>query len=168
MAEENIPWRMDNDGEIAYKGSEAFESTVHIATSQLAKAGRKTAKDEMHKALGGLSKRPHPDLTGAVHHAMAALECVASDVCGEKGETLGQIVKRHPNKFPPPIGEAVSKLYGFASDKGRHITEGGEPDLKEAELIVGIAATVATYLSRSFVSETPPKSATATKKTGHR
>ena len=48
-----------------------------------------------------------------------------------------------------PMGEAVSKLYGFASEKGRHIKEGGEPAQKEAEFVVGIAATVATYLIRS-------------------
>lgn len=146
---ENTLWKMNYDGEIVYKGSEPFEYVVYDATSTLHKARRKTAKDEMHKAIDDLSKRPRPDLTGAVHHAMAALECVAADVCGEKGGTLGQIVKRHPDKFPPPVGEAVSKLYGFASDKGRHITEGGEPDLKEVELIVGIAATVASYLSRA-------------------
>jgi hypothetical protein len=79
---------------------------------------------------------------------MAALECVATDVCGEEGKTLGQVIKKHPDKFPAPLDDAVGKLHGFASNKGRHITEGGEPNLKEVELIVGIAATVATYLSR--------------------
>ncbi len=76
---------------------------------------------------------------------MAGLECVANHVCGEGGETLGQLVKNHPDKFPPPLGDAVSKLYGFASGRGRHIAEGGEPDIKEVELIVSVAAAVATY-----------------------
>jgi hypothetical protein len=49
--------------------------------------------NEIHKALENLSKRPVPDLTGAVQHAMAALECVANDVCGENGETLGKVVR---------------------------------------------------------------------------
>jgi len=146
FAEYNIPYRMFG-GEIVYRGSESFESTVAIAKSVLAARGRKTAKDEIHKSLEDLSRHP-PDLTGAVHHAMAALECVAKEVCGEESGTLGQVIKKHPDKFPAPVGDAVSKLYGFASAKGRHITEGGEPDPKEVELIVGIAATVATYLSR--------------------
>jgi hypothetical protein len=146
FAEHNIPYRMFG-GETVYKGSESFESTVSAAMSALAARGSKTAKDEIHKSLEDLSRHP-PDLTGAVHHAMAALECVANAVCGEEGETLGQVIKKHPDKFPPPLGDAVSKLYGFASEKGRHITEGREPDPKEVELIVGIAATVATYLSR--------------------
>jgi hypothetical protein len=107
------------------------DAYVHIATSQLAKAGRKTAKDEMHKALGDLSKRPHPDLTGAVHHAMAALECVASDVCGEKGETLGQIVKRHPNRFPPPIGRQSANCMGLLLTSGEY----GVDDDSDLELL---------------------------------
>lgn len=148
FSKENIPYQFDREGEIVYKGSEAFEVAVATAESVLAATGRSTARDEIHKALKALSNRPVPDLTGAVQHAVAGLECVANDVCGESGETLGQIVKKHPDKFPAPLGEAVSKLYGFASQKGRHILEGAEPDLKEAELVVGIAATVATYLSR--------------------
>lgn len=148
LEHESIGWKM-KDGLLEYRGSESFERTVETAESALDVAGRTTAKEEIHKALEDLSRRPSPDLTGAVHHAMGALECVAADVCGEQGETLGQIVKRHPDKFPPPLGEAVGKLYGFASEKGRHIKEGGEPAQKEAELIVGIAATVATYLIRS-------------------
>jgi hypothetical protein len=145
----NSPWRMEfYNGAVSYKGSEPFEISVKAAQSALLAAGRKTAAAEIQKALQDLSQRPHPDLTGAVQHAMAALECVAADVCGEKGETLGQIVKRHPDRFPPPIGSAVAMLYGFASEKGRHISKGGEPNLKEVELIVGIAATVSTYLNR--------------------
>ena len=148
LSKENMHYRMNSDGVFLYKGSEAFEVAVATAESVLAASGRNTAKDEIHKALKALSHRPKPDLPGAIHHAMTGLECAANDVCGETGETLGQIVKRHPDKFPAPLGEGISKLYGFASQKGRHISEGGEPDLKEAELVVGIAATVATYLSR--------------------
>jgi len=148
FSEQNICYRINNQGEIIYKGSEAFEVAVAGAESALAATGRNTARDEIHKALEDLSRRPKPDLTGAVHHAMAALECVAADVCGESGQTLGQVAKKHTDKFPPPLGEAVGKLYGFASERGRHITEGGEPDIKDVELVVGIAATVATYLSR--------------------
>jgi hypothetical protein len=69
-------------------------------------------------------------------------------VCGESGDTLGQIVKKHPDYFPAPLGEAASKFYGFASERGRHVTEGKIPEHKEVELIVGIAASGATYLSR--------------------
>jgi hypothetical protein len=147
LLEQNVSYRMNPDGQIIYRGPESFESIVAVAKSALNAAGKRTATEEIHKALEDMSKRP-PDLTGAVHHAMASLECVANDVCGEKGATLGQFVKKHPDRFPQPVGQAVSLLYGFASSKGRHVTEGGEPDIREVELIVGIAATLATYLIR--------------------
>jgi hypothetical protein len=144
----NSCYRLDSAGKIFYQGSESFHSVVAGAKLVLKETGRNTAKTEMHNALDDLSRRPQPDLTGAVQHAMAALECVANDVCGTTGETLGQLVKKRPKMFPQPIGDAVSKLYGFASDRGRHLTEGKDPDLKEVELVVGIAATLVTYLIR--------------------
>ena len=132
--------------EIVIRGSEAFEMAVTGALDSLESSGRDAAKKELHEALQDLSRRPDPDLTGAVQHAMAALESVAADVCGDPGTTLGQTVKRHPDRFPAPLGDAVSKLYGFASDRARHVTEGKVPLQKEAELIVSIAAAVTTFL----------------------
>ncbi len=135
--------------EIIIRGSEAFEMAVAGAVDTLESSGRKSATKEISEAVQDLSRRPEPDLTGAVHHAMAALECVAADVCGETNETLGQTLKRHPDRFPAPLGDAVSKLYGFASERGRHLTaEGKTPCKKEAELIVTIAAAVTTFLLR--------------------
>jgi len=54
-------------------------------------------RDELHEALDDLSRRPEPDLTGAIQHAMAALECVASDTYGNPKATLGDIIKRYPD-----------------------------------------------------------------------
>src|SRR5271157_2321968 len=102
FSEQNICYRINREGKIIYSGSETFTTTVERAESALEATGRLTAKNEIHKALEDLSKRPTPDLTGAVQHAMAALECVARDVCGESSETLGAIIKKHPDKFPPP------------------------------------------------------------------
>lgn len=153
--EQNLAWQLRTvpvEGtrllapEIIIRGSEAFEVAVTVAVETLQSSGRSSAKKEFDEALQDLSRRPEPDVTGAVHHAIAALECVAAEVCGESGETLGQIVKRHPDRFPAPLGDAVSKMYGFASDRARHVTEGKAPLKKEAELIVNIAAAVTTFL----------------------
>jgi hypothetical protein len=147
FVEEGIGWQMV-DGEIVTRGTEAFETVVHAAVGALEASGRMTAKDEIHEALGDLSRRPEPDLTGAVHHAMAALECVARDATGDPKATLGDILKRYPDLIPKPLDTTVEKAWGYASEMGRHIREGREPERKEVELIVGLAATVATYLSR--------------------
>ena len=86
--------------------------------------------------------------TGAAHHAMNALECVARDVCGDERATLGQILDRYSDLIPRPLDTAVEKAWAYASEMARHIREGREPEREEVELVVGLAATVATYLSR--------------------
>lgn len=133
--------------EIVVRGDEAFERTVASALDVLGSSKKKSAKHELAEAIHGLSRRPFPDLTGAVSHAIAPLECVSAEVCGETGETLGQIVKRHPARFPPPLDEAISKLYGFSSTRGRHVIEGRSPSFKEAEIVVSIAAAVSAFIT---------------------
>jgi hypothetical protein len=147
FVDEGIGWQMI-DGELLTRGTETFESTVHSASEALQAAGRTTARDEIHEALLDLSRRPEADLTGAVQHAMAALECVASDVCGDERATLGEVIKRYPGTIPKPLDDSVAKAWGYASEMARHIREGRKPERKEVELIVGLAATVATYLTR--------------------
>ncbi len=57
-------------------------------------------------------------------------------------------MKRYPDVIPRPLDEAVSKAWGFASEHARHIREGREPTFEEAELVVGVAAAITTYLVR--------------------
>ncbi len=145
---EGYGYRLNDMGHIEARGDEAFEAAIDNADIALSSIGASTAKAEIHKALEDLARRPDPDLTGAVQHAMAGLECVANQVVGVSGYELGKIVKSHPERFPQPLSDIVPKLYGYASNNGRHVTEGQEPEFAEAELIVGIAATVSTYLAR--------------------
>jgi hypothetical protein len=147
FVDEGIGWQMI-DGEVVTRGTETFESNVHGAVDALEAAGRATARDEIHEALMDLSRRPEADLTGAVQHAMAALECVARDVCGDEHATLGEVIKRYPGTIPKPLDDSVAKAWGYASEMARHIREGRKLERKDVELIVGLAATVATYLSR--------------------
>lgn len=142
-----IGWQLVN-GVIETRGTEAFESAVRGAVEALQEIGRPTASDEIHKALQDLSRRPEPDLTGAIQHAMAALECVARDICGGSNATLGEIMKKYHGILPKPLPTAVEKLWGYTSEVGRHLQEGCVPDREEAELVVGVAASVAAYLAK--------------------
>lgn len=92
-------------------------------------------------------------MTGAVQHALAALECVARDACDDPKATLGEILKRHPDLLPRPLDAAVRKAWGYASEHGRHLREGREPTMAEAELLVGIASVIATYLVKKSSPE---------------
>lgn len=143
-----VGWQLLNNGCIQVRGEEIFEKSVQTAITAAEETGRTATARELHDALLDLSKRPAPDITGAIRHAIAALECVARDVTGDSRKTLGEIIKLHPNLLPLTLDKGVEKIWGYVSDKVRHIREreGHVPDLCEAELIVGMAGSIATYL----------------------
>jgi len=149
--ENGIGWKLEND-QIEMRGSEAFEKMLKTATKTLEDSDRKTAKTEIHEALNDLSRRPIPDITGAIQHAMAALECLSRDVSNSK-YTLGKLIQKNPDLFPNPLGDAIEKIWGYASNRGRHLLEDDNPTQEEAELIVGLVCTLATYLSKKFETE---------------
>lgn len=145
--ERGIGWQLV-DGQIEVRGSASFEEVIHDAHNALDEAGRATAARELHEAIIDLSRRPNADVTGAVQHAMAALECVARDVAGNSNFTLGDLIKRNPELFPKPLDQAIEKMWGYASETGRHLKEGKSPDFEEAELVVGVCGAVCRYLAK--------------------
>lgn len=144
--EAGIGWQMVK-GELQSRGADAFERTIRRAEANLARDGRTTAASELAEALRDLSRRPEADVTGAVQHALAAVECAARAFTGDRKSTLGKLIERHPDLFPPPLNGAVDKLWGYASNHARHLNEGGAPTFADAQLIVGFAATICNYLS---------------------
>ena len=147
--ERGIGWQLVN-GQIEVRGEEEFEEAVHGGHGALEEAGKATAAKELHEALSDLSRRPEADVTGAIQHAMAALECVARDAAGDQKATLGELIKRHPDLFPKPLDQSLEKAWGYASEAGRHLKEGKAPAFEEAELIVGICGSVCRYLARKI------------------
>lgn len=147
FTENGIGWKL-TAGKIEVRGDELFEQSIHRADEQLQASGFATATNELREALRDLSRRPAPDVTGAIQHSMAALECVARVACGNEKATLGEILKRYREVIPKPLDEAVSKIWGFASENARHVSEGREPSFAEAELLVGMVAGAVTYLAK--------------------
>jgi hypothetical protein len=146
-----VGWQLVG-GRIEIRGEESFECSVRMAMTGAQETGRVVAGRELHEALHDLSKRPCPDITGAIQHAMAALECVARDVAGDSKATLGEIIKRNPGLLPAPLDTGVAKIWGYASEQGRHLREGSVPKQEQAELVVGLAGALVTYL----VKKVPP------------
>lgn len=148
-----VGWQL-LDGHVEIRGEESFEKSVRTAIAEAAETGRAVAQRELHEALHDLSKRPAPDITGAIQHGIAALECVARDVTGDQNATLGALIARNPGLLPAPLDKGIEKIWGYASDQARHVREGKIPDIREAELVLGLAGSVATYLIR----KTAPRS----------
>jgi AbiJ N-terminal domain 4 len=151
FAENGVGWQLCA-GKIEVRGDAVFENATHQAISNLHDGGFATAGNEVSEALHDLSRRPSPDITGAIQHSMAALECVARAVTGDHKATLGEIMKHHRDLMPKPLDDAVSKLWGFASENARHINEGRTPPFEEAELVVTVVASICTYLVKKGIS----------------
>jgi len=144
--EKGIGWQFQN-GKVIARGTGISEAIVQRAKADLLQSGHQTAHNELYQAYIDISKRPVPDLTGAVQHSLAALECTAKEISGLQNATLGDIVKKSPQLFPPPLNEITVKIWGFASQKGRHLREGQTPSFAEAMLMIGLSAAIASFLS---------------------
>ncbi len=144
-----IGWKIVN-GLIETRGDEVFETAVKTVVSVLETAKLDTAKNEIKEALTDLSRRPTPDITGAIQHSLACLECVAREVTGDKKATLGELIKKHPNIIPKPLDIAIDKIWGFTSEQGRHLREGQAPEYLEAELVVELSSAISTYLGKKL------------------
>ncbi len=141
-----IGWQLVN-GRIETRGPELVEVARKTAEALAEETGRDTAARELRQAHEDLSRRPVPDVTGAIQHALAALECVARHLTNSK-DTLGTLIQRNPGLFPAPLDDVAKKLFGFASEMGRHLQEGREPSFDDAELVTSTAAALTTYLLR--------------------
>ena len=149
-----IGWKIVN-GQIETRGDEVFENSVKSVVAVLEIAKFKTAKTEIREALIDLSRRPLPDITGAIQHSLACLECVAREYTGDKKSTLGELIKKHPGVIPTPLDQAVVKIWGFTSEQGRHLKEGKAPEYLEAELVVEVTSAIAIYLARKLDGAIP-------------
>lgn len=153
--EMGIGWELV-DGRLRARGDDALEATITAATAALSEAQLGTAQGELAAARKALSQRPEPDLSGAIFHAFAALECVARKVCGDEKRTLGQLVNQYQERFPAPLNDAVAKAWGFASEQARHGREGRLLEYADAEACVGLAATLCSYLLAKLDSKKDP------------
>lgn len=147
--ENGIGWKIENE-QIEIRGDEIFEKAVEAVIPVLENAELHTAKTEIKEALADLSRRPDPDVTGAVQHSLACLECITREVTGDKNSTLGDLMKKFPGTIPIPLDQAVTKIWGFTSEQGRHLREGQVPQYLEAELIVEVTSAITIYLGKKL------------------
>ncbi|MDE0052973.1 MAG: hypothetical protein OXT64_01770 [Gammaproteobacteria bacterium] len=145
LVENGIGWQL-HDGQIIHRGSEVFARSTNEVPERLDESGFQRAANEMREALKDISRRPEPDITGAIQHSMAALEATAREVTGHPNPTLGKLVPMLG--LAAPLDQALHKLWGYASDRGRHIRERQALGLAEAELIVGVAGSLCAFLAQ--------------------
>lgn len=144
--EKGIGWELKSPDGIVFRGEATFAIATQEAADVFASSGKHTAAGEIREALKDISRRPEPDRTGAIQHSMAALECVARDLTNSPNQNLGQII--NGLALTQPLSDAIHKLWGYASQNGRHVQEGRNASAVEAELVVSVACSVAVFLLR--------------------
>lgn len=150
FSEKGIGWKLEN-GKITIRCEDSFETVLKEVEIELDEKELSTSCNEIKEAIKDLSRRPKAEITGAIQHSIAALECVCRVVSGDKKDTLGTLISKHPNIVPSPLNEAIKKIWGFSSEQGRHLREGCEPSFEEAELMVHLSASLCTYLSKKHI-----------------
>lgn len=140
-------WKFEN-GQVLFRGSEVEEQAFANAVQSL--STNRTAQSELRLALDDISRRPNADSTGTVQHALASFECFCRQKFGATTSTLGDIIQRNRSSFTPPLDQAIDKLWGFASNHGRHIQNGGGATFEEAEFVLNICASLVVYLSKTL------------------
>jgi hypothetical protein len=145
--ENGIGWKLEN-GKVLFRGDNQFEDKLKESKAIVAQNGFDTAKHEISEAINDLSKKPTPDKTGAIQHSVACLECIAREIVGNRQQTLGELIKQNRGIVPPPLDIVIEKIWGFSSEQGRHLREGGEPNFDEVELLVGLSLSLSAYLAK--------------------
>lgn len=151
FARKGIGWELDN-GSVVFRGDDDFQATMKNAQTDLEAAGSRTASSELKESRRDLSRRPEPDITGSIQHAMAAVECLIRTVSNDPKGTLGGILSKHKHLLPETLRTSLEKAWGFSSEMARHIREGRVPSLPEAEFVVGLSGLMCSYLARTLMS----------------
>jgi hypothetical protein len=136
-------WQLKPGEGVVIRGDAEFEEAVERAQTSLSKANYGVAEGEIREALHDISRRPEPDLTGAIHHALGALESTARYLSGSE-KPFNEVVALVG--VPKPLDIALSKLWGYSSNFGRHVSPTNVPSLNDATLVVHLSSAICRYL----------------------
>lgn len=139
-----IGWKLE-EGKVVYRGDSSFEQITKSNLEQLDISETEKSAKEFKEAFACLSRRPEPDLIGAVTRAMSGLECLIKRI-ENSNLTLGKLIQDQTN-IKEPLKTGVEKLWAFAQS-ARHPKELNELNYQETELLVSISSAVATYLHK--------------------
>ncbi|MGY6703121.1 AbiJ-NTD4 domain-containing protein [Roseinatronobacter sp.] len=137
-------WQLVAGDGIVIRGDADFEDAIQSSKASLSQAAFDVAAKEIQEALGDLSRRPEADLTGAIHHALGALEATARYISGTNDD-LGKLASKIG--LPAPLDGALKQMWGFSSNFGRHVSPTKIPSQEEAQLIVHLSSAYCKFLA---------------------
>ncbi|MDE2833620.1 MAG: hypothetical protein OXM02_03785 [Bacteroidota bacterium] len=122
------------------------------APKMTGRAGLTVAENEIREAQLDILRKPAPDITGALQHARAALECTCSEVAGGKKGKFSHIVAEL--ELPIKLRTATDALWAFASDRAVHPREDkAKINFHEAELVVALVTALCSFIAQGKAGE---------------
>lgn len=83
-------WQFVDDGKLVRRGNLSIEMLRKGVPMCECGSDAKRGRGE---ALKDISKRPVPDCSGAIHHSMAAIECLCRKMCCTK-DTFWELLRK--------------------------------------------------------------------------
>ena len=152
FSEENVVYRMSEEGEIHPEGSPEFEQATQDAVDQLIDPMFRPPLEQFQKALSFRNALP-PDHPNAVKEAVNSLEAILQIVAGKPGVALPQVITSSSLGYDSHIDKVMKELYGLgcAVQGGRHAGVGGLlPSAIEADWAIHASAACITYSISKF------------------
>jgi hypothetical protein len=114
-----------------------------------------TVKTHLRRSLELLSDRETPDYRNSIKESISAVESLVANVLGEKGGTLGQLLKKMDTdlKLHPALKTSFSNLYGYTSDEGgiRHaLMENSVNDFHDAKFMLVVCSAFVNFVNGKF------------------
>lgn len=144
--ENGIGWKLEN-GMIMYRG-DVIEDTAYKNTIDTL-SDYEVARNELQHALANLSQRPTPDLTGTIHHSLGAMESFLGVLFNSQDSGFGAIMKKYKHMINPPLDTVIEKLWGYASNYGRHVTESKRPTLCETQFVLYTVSAIINFMEET-------------------
>ena len=144
LERENSAYRMNADCQLIPISN--AEEIAGVSSAQQNPVS--TVAAHMNQAVALFADREKPDYANSIKEAVNALEALVQKITGEPKGTLGQLIKNM--KLHSSLREAVSKLYGYASDGGiRHAKKEDDlvPDFDTAKFVIVTSSALINFIT---------------------
>lgn len=145
--EEYIGYRFVNNYIVRITNKEEIGTITESSTTKYEKVN-----EHIDKAIALLSESENRDYKNSIKESITAVETLCSIITGESKGTLGSTINlvAKERNLHPALKEAISKLYGFASDEPgiRHGNnkEGNDVMFEEAKFVLVTCSSIINYL----------------------
>lgn len=145
--EEYVGYRFVNNYVVRITNNEEIASIVESSSTIHQKVN-----EHIDKAISLLSESENKDYKNSIKESITAVETLCSIISGDNNGTLGAVINKiaKERNVHPCLKDAISKLYGFASDEPgiRHGSnkEGNDITFEEAKFVLVTCSAIINYL----------------------